>query len=143
MTALLDVNILISYLLSETPSSPVVRAVEAAFRGAYTILLPPDLVDEFAAKVTTNDSLREGIFVHDADELIETLTTIAVIPERIETFVNVVRDPKDNYLIAYALYGHADYLVTGDKLLWTEHDLDGLAVVSPAEFVNLLDKLLL
>jgi uncharacterized protein len=139
MTALLDANILISYLLATSPSSPVVRVVEAAFDGAYTLLLPPDVVDEFGAKVVQKDYLARGISAHDAADFIETLALLAIVPVRIETFVSVVRDAKDDYLIAYALYGQADYLVTGDKGLWAEHDLEGLAVVSPAEFVRLLE----
>ena len=40
----------------------------------------------------------------------------AEIAPRIEAPIPAVtRDPEDDYLIAYALVGRADYLVSGDK----------------------------
>lgn len=34
---------------------------------------------------------------------------------QVESFVTVCRDPKDNFLLALAKDGKADYLLTGDK----------------------------
>ena len=53
----------------------------------------------------------------------------------------VSRDPKDDYLLAYGLVGGADYLVTGDEDLLTLRDVEGLKIVSPREFVTLLESL--
>lgn len=51
----------------------------------------------------------------------------------------VTHDPDDDYVLAYALIGAADYLVTGDKgLLALQGLIDGLEIVTPAQFVELL-----
>ena len=53
-----------------------------------------------------------------------------------------VRDPKDEHVLAAALSGKADYLVTGDEdLLHLDGDpkLGNLQIITAREFVNLLD----
>lgn len=50
----------------------------------------------------------------------------------------MTRDPKDDYLIAYAVIGEADYLVTGDKDLLVLEQIAGVTIVTPARFADLL-----
>jgi len=50
-----------------------------------------------------------------------------------------VADPKDDYLLAVAIAGNADYLVSGDKhLLVIKDRILRPSVVSPAEFARVL-----
>ena len=46
----------------------------------------------------------------------------------------VTRDAKDDYLLAYALVGQADYLVTGDEDLLVLQEIEGLKIVNPTQF---------
>ncbi len=53
-----------------------------------------------------------------------------------------IRDPKDQIVIATALGGKADYLVTGDKDLLavkTDPDLKSLKIVTAREFIKVLE----
>ncbi len=51
----------------------------------------------------------------------------------------VMRDLKDDYLLAYALVGEADYLVTGDKdLLELQGPITGLEILTSAQFIDVL-----
>jgi uncharacterized protein len=55
--------------------------------------------------------------------------------------LNVVRDPKDNVVLACALEGDAEYLVSGDRelLALKDHRVAGhriLRVVQPRDFVR-------
>ncbi len=55
-----------------------------------------------------------------------------------------IRDPKDQIVIATALGGKADYLVTGDKDLLavkTDPDLKSLKIVTAREFIKVLEKI--
>lgn len=60
-----------------------------------------------------------------------------ILPGNLE--LNVVKsDPNDNHVLACAVEGKADYLVTGDKahlLLLKEYK--GIKIVTPAEFLKL------
>ena len=56
-----------------------------------------------------------------------------------EPIPTITRDVKDDYLLAYALVGRADYLVTGDKdLLILRGLITGLEIVTPLQFSEIL-----
>ena len=134
---LLDVNILISYLLHSSGSRAIGLVVEAALAGAFTLLIPDKLLEEFVQRVATKEYLARRIGRADLASLVENLLQVA---ERLAPIPGplpaVVRDPKDDYLLAYALAGGADYLVTGDRDLLALGEVAELKVISPADFVH-------
>lgn len=82
-----------------------------------------------------------------ADDGIRALFRRLNAAERVQPSAAVpisVRDAKDVPILAAALGGRADYLVTGDKDLLVLRDdprLDRLAIVTVAEFVRVLDTI--
>ena len=50
----------------------------------------------------------------------------------------VTRDPKDDYLLAHAVLGAADYLVSGDQDLLVLERLEGVKIVTPREFLAVM-----
>lgn len=137
--ALFDANILISYLLPSTKERVVTAIVEAAVEGTFTLLLPPELVAEFSRKIATKKYLAQRIHAEDAARLIDTLTAVAeILPPLPSRIPFVTRDLKDDYLLACALLGRADYLVTGDGDLLTLGEVGGVKIVSPADFLKVL-----
>ncbi len=56
----------------------------------------------------------------------------------VEEIPAVTRDAKDDYLIAYALVGECDYLVTGDPDVLVIEKIGKLQIVNPAEFQRIL-----
>ena len=48
------------------------------------------------------------------------------------------RDPKDDYLIAYAVVGEADFLVTGDKDLLVLRQIGDVRIVTVQELISIL-----
>lgn len=139
MQVLLDNDIFISYLLPTTTEGPIVGVVEAALAGAFTLLLPEAVVAEFSRTVARKPYLAQRIDQADADALINELKEGAeIIPAITDPLPVVTRDRKDDYLLAYALLGAADYLVTGDKDLLSLGQMDQLRIVRPAEFALIL-----
>ena len=45
-------------------------------------------------------------------------------------------DPKDDIVIATALVGKADYIVSGDRQLTVFKDFQGIPILTPAAFVK-------
>lgn len=92
---------------------------------------------------------RPSLVVHYglADEAIRVFFRRLNAAERVQPSAAVpipVRDPKDVRILAAALGGNADYLVTGDKDLLVLRDdprLGRLAIVTVAEFVRILDTI--
>lgn len=73
-------------------------------------------------------------------DFIAQLGAIATIaPEISEPIPAISRDPDDDYLIAHAIAERIDYLVSGDHDLQVLGEYEGVRIVSPAEFVTILD----
>lgn len=70
-------------------------------------------IDELR-RVTRYPKLRSLVPPHMAGNVVNDLRGLAVWIERLPT-IDLCRDPTDNYLLALAQAGEADYLVTGDK----------------------------
>jgi uncharacterized protein len=107
-----------------------VLLVSAPLRAEYErVLARPKLLERYAASAE-----RAGAF----------LALVASRAEPVEPRDRLpvpVRDPKDEMVIAAALGGDADFLVTGDKdLLALAHDprLGRLRIVTAAEFLAVL-----
>lgn len=116
LRVILDTNLLISYLLDPARASPSQRVVEAAVTGEVVPLLTPELVDELVAKIATKPYLADRIPPARAEALLGLLSQAGEALNRItDPFPSIVRDRKDDYLIAYARARAADILVTGDK----------------------------
>ena len=139
MRALFDANILISYLLPSAQPGTISAVVEAAIEGSFTLLLPPELVEEFSTTIGAKPYLARRIRPDDAASLMSLLTQVAEIIPRISGKIPAVsRHAKDDYLLAYALVGKADYLVTGDDDLLVLHEVEYVKIASPADFLRIL-----
>ncbi|TAK30785.1 MAG: putative toxin-antitoxin system toxin component, PIN family [Chloroflexota bacterium] len=139
MRVLLDVNLLISYLLPSSKQQTIAAIVEAAFEGSFTLLLPPELVQEFSTTIGAKRYLARRIRPEDATSLVTLLSQVAeIIPPISGKIPAVCRDAKDDYLLAYALVGQADYLVTGDNDLLVLGEVERMRIVSPADFLKVL-----
>jgi len=144
MQVLIDANVFISYLLHPGRTTAVVNVVEAGILGDYTVLLPAKLRDDIAVVIRNKDYLARRISPQQLDRLWEGLELRAKdIPEITEEIPPVTRDPKDDYLIAYALVGEADYLVSGDPDLQALEQVESVRIMSPVEFWEILEGLVI
>lgn len=142
MRAIIGTNVFISYLLGSSRETPITAVIEAALLGDFTLLLPQEIVEEFAWKVATKPYLAARLTSEQATRLISELSDVAeTIPGITEEIPRVVRDARDDYLLAYAFVGRADYLVTGDDNLLSLTEMEGLKIVTPSEFARVLRSL--
>ena len=142
MRVLVDTNVLISILLKPSEGGSVRALFHAFVAGRFTLLLPEWLIDELTNSVQTNPRLAKRISITQLNRFTALLREAAEQIAEIETPIPVVsRDLDDDYVLAYALVGNADYLVTGDKdLLALEGLIAGLEIVTPAQFVEILGR---
>jgi len=54
--------------------------------------------------------------------------------------VKIARDPQDDKFLACATEGTADYLVSGDEELLQIKVYEGTQIVSPADFLDILQS---
>src|SRR6266496_4667492 len=141
MRVVIDANIFIGYLLTPNETGILHTVIDALYDDRYTLLLFEDLIEEIAQTTIRKKKLARRIQVDEIDELLSSLKTVAEeLPLITEAIPAIVRDYKDDYLIAYAVVYHADYLVTGDKDLLILKQIEQVKIISPAEFVQLITK---
>jgi hypothetical protein len=134
MRVVLDVNILISALIA--PSGNPAAVYTAWENGNFTLL---SCVEHLAELKATLEKPRVAALIrhHKAGRLVNQIRRLA---EMVEHLPRVERspDPADDYLLALAEAGSADYLVTGDKsgLLGLERHKPA-RIVSAREFASL------
>lgn len=146
MRVLLDANIFISYLLyvsgdmtRSRRQSPVIHIIEAALEEQFTLLMARELMLELVRRVPTKRYLAERITQETLEEFTTLLSIVAeIVPSVAGPLPAATRDPKDDYLLVYALVGQADYLVTGDDDLLSLGEVEDVKIVSPAGFAKLL-----
>jgi len=106
---ILDVNLLISYLISSTidPLFPLI------IKGKVTLLFSEDLMAEFI-EVASRPKFEKYFNSVNVAELVTILNTLAIWV-KVTSDITICRDPKDNYLLSLAKDGKADYLITDDQ----------------------------
>jgi len=128
----IDTNVLISALLADT-SLPA-QLIVLWRHGRFDLLTAAEQLDELI-RVTRYPKIRERLAPALAGRLINDLRAIAVMVDRLPV-VDVSADPNDNYLLAIAAAGSADFVVTGDK-----RDLLGIEVYEGTKIVTVRDFL--
>lgn len=134
MRLVVDTNILISALLAGTslPAHLVVLWRE----GRFDLLTSADQLDELM-RVTRYPKIRERLSPALAGRLINEIHDLAVLLTELPV-VTASPDPHDNYLLAMAASGSADFLVTGDK-----RDLLALRLFEGTKIITVRDFLVL
>ena len=108
--AVLDTNVFVSAALSKNPSSPTLEVMERWQRGEFVLLICAPLAEEIVEKL-----LDHNISADKVNALVERLAQLAewveVPTEKIESLLS---DPDDNVIVACAIAGSVNYLVTYD-----------------------------
>lgn len=136
----MDVNIFISYLLYPDKEGTIDDILRAGFRGQFTLVFPEAVLEELTAAISRKPYLADRITEQQLRDFAAILLEVAeVVPKISRPIPPVTRDPKDDYLLAYASVGQADYLVTGDEdLLVLNEKIDQFEIVTPRQFLSVL-----
>jgi len=116
-----------------------------AWRHKAFVLLISDALETEIAEVLIRSKIKEKyhLTTEEVEDTLRLLQTDALRTVPTPTLPFTLRDPKDEKVLAVALGGKADYLVTGDEDLLTvkdNPDLLGLRIVTPAAFLALLKE---
>ncbi len=101
--------------------------------------MPGALLEELLLTATKKPHLASSLSLESLQTLVEVLHEVAeLIPAITDPIPRVTRDPKEDYLLAYAVVGQANYLIAGDRDLLTLDKVEQVAIVSPATFASLI-----
>jgi putative PIN family toxin of toxin-antitoxin system len=111
LRAVLDTNVFVSAFLSRSPTSPTQEIIARWQAGEFILLVCDALLEEVAEKL-----IERGITQEKVVEFLALLESLAEWVEvQAETILPVIiADPDDDAILACALIGQADYLVSYD-----------------------------
>jgi putative PIN family toxin of toxin-antitoxin system len=135
--AVLDTNVLVSGLLSD--HGPPRQLVDAWLDGRYVLVTSLYQVEELN-HVLAYPRIADRLRLADAevDLLLAALLSQGEVVAGVLQLPGVTRDPKDDPLVACAVEGRADYLVSGDRDLLDLGEYEGIQIVTPRDFLDLL-----
>jgi uncharacterized protein len=138
MQVVLDTNVLISSLLN--PDRRINLILRSLAEGNYCLLYSRDSLDELIRVLSRPRIVRGLVDDFDIKELVALIQFRGqeIMPS---VFIKECRDPSDNKFLAIAVEGKADYIVSGDSDLLSLSPFQGISVIRPADFINLLESI--
>jgi putative PIN family toxin of toxin-antitoxin system len=137
VSAVVDTNVLVSGLVAP-PGQPR-QILDAWLEEGFTLVTSLYLVEELV-HVLAYPRIAKRLRLDEAELatlLAALLSRARVVPGRLH-LPGVTRDPKDDAVVACAVEGEADYIVSGDQDLLTLGKYRGIQIVRPREFVEIL-----
>jgi putative PIN family toxin of toxin-antitoxin system len=137
--AVLDTNVLVSGLVSD--KGPPRLLIDAWLDGVFTLVTSLYQIDELA-HVLSYPRITRRINIEEPElELIlaALLSEAEVTPGRLR-LPGITRDPKDDPIVACALVGNADFIVSGDQDLLVMGEHKGIRAVTPREFLGIITR---
>lgn len=139
--AVIDVTVLVSSILGPLGFP---RQVMLAWEGGqFRAVVSEGMIGTLEEKLSL-PRIRKRFNVQSMDDilwtfrLLQTQAAMVVVP-LVDRRV-VTGDPEDDLVLATARLGAADHLVTGDNGLLELQRLEGIAIISPRAFVELLSR---
>ena len=110
LRVVLDTNVFVSAALSKNPTSPTREILERWMQGQFILVICTPLMEEIAEKLLDHN-IEDNLIGSLVERLTELAEWVEVPLEKIE---NLLPDPDDNVIVACAVEGKVDYLVTYD-----------------------------
>jgi hypothetical protein len=137
MEAVLDTNVAVSAAIS--PKGPPAEIIKAWMAASFTWVTSPPLLQELESSLRS-PRLKRYIAWSD-DELREFFALVRAVARIVvpTSRIDLIRlDPADNRVLEAAVEGRVDYVVTGDRHLLDIGGHEGIPIVTPARFVNII-----
>lgn len=137
--ALLDANVLISAAIR--PKGPPGQIVTAYLtRQAFELVVSPAILAEVGRAFGLAKIRR---LLREPDEALLWLGDLLAFADLVQDtgrVAGVCRDPDDDDVLSAAVEGRAAAIVTGDADLLTLGEYEGIAIVTPRAFLELIEE---
>lgn len=139
MKVVIDTNVFISRFLS--PKGTPARIVELLEAGAFYLLVSDGLVGEYQ-RALQYEHVRKvhGLTAEQVQKWVTDLRRTSVFVKPSAPIAAILSDPDDNKFLECAVAGGADYIVSGDKHLLSLGEYEGIRILSPADFLRVLEQ---
>lgn len=127
---IIDTNLWISFLITKD----FTKLDEIIFSRHGVLVFSEELLDEFL-EVAERPKFRRFFSASDLEEILETIDEYADFV-KVQTQIDVYRDPKDNFLLSLSVDGNADFLLTGDKDLIDLTKFGKTTIITISDFLQ-------
>lgn len=125
----IDTNLWISFIISKN----IQKLDRLLLSNSVIILFSEDLLEEIRSTIA-KPKLKKYFSENAMEEMLSALKDYIELIT-VTTKVKVCRDPKDDFLLALAKDGNADFLVTGDLDLLDLQTFDKTKIVILSDFL--------
>lgn len=131
----LDTNVLVSALIVKVGKpAQILRRI-----AAFELLTAEEILTELEEVLQRPHITRKyRLSAEDIREYLARLRAVSTLVP-LQTSVAVVADPDDNMFVACAIDGGASYIVSGDPHLVDLGAYQGIAILTPAAFLRILE----
>lgn len=136
MRVCLDTNIIVSGLAS--PNHPPARLLELWLQGRFTLITSEWQLEEFR-RVSRYTRIRARVPAHVSGQFVNTARALAIVLTELN-HVQASPNPDDDFILATAVTGRADALVTGDTadVLFLQK-IDHVRIMTARALLDLLE----
>jgi putative PIN family toxin of toxin-antitoxin system len=137
MRVVLDSNLLVSYLLTHRP--PIATLIDhCLLRDDFELVTAPELLAELD-RVLAYPKLQRYYSEEERTRFVALVMALSEVVDLPETIPRICRDPDDDRVIACAVVGQADAIVTGDQDLLALGCAGDIPVVTAARFLEMFE----
>jgi uncharacterized protein len=135
--AVLDTNLLVSYLLTHRP--PIATLIDEHLAQERFSLVTAAVLLEELDRVLRYPRLQRYYSEETRTRYIALIAALGEMIELPESVPSICRDPDDDWVIACAVVGEADYIVSGDRDLLALERVGEIPILSAAQFLAALE----
>jgi len=121
----IDTNIFVSAFLGSKNAKLILKEI---INGEFLLIMSTEQLRELR-EVLNRPKFSKYITLREVDELVSVLSMKVIVPACYEKLIDC-RDPKDNMILEEAVYGNAQYIITGD---------DDLLVLNPYKWIRIVN----
>ena len=134
----LDTNVFVSALLM--PNNPPAKILELVLEGRLNLVLSPDIIGEIV-RVCKYPRIQQAlekrsITSEEVGEAFLKIIQVATITPGDFVVQGVSPDPDDDMVLAGAVEGKADFIISGDRHLLELKDFQGIEIMLPTDFLE-------
>ena len=134
--AVLDTHLLVSYLLTHRP--PIATLIDDLWaRDEFTMVTAPELLAELD-RVLTYPKLQRYYTGEERTRFVALIMALSHVVELPKSIPPICRDPDDDRLIACAIVGRADVIVSGDDDLLALERVGDVPILTATQFLDML-----
>jgi uncharacterized protein len=134
MRIVLDTNVWLSAILWGGVPGQILEQIE---RGALQVIGSEAILDELR-RTLDRPKLQKRLtqLELEADAVLLAIRQVMIVVSPVSIEVPNLRDPKDAIIVAAAVAGDANVIVTGDQDLLVLGEVEGISMLLPYDFLN-------